>query len=172
MPAKLIYIAILITVLFSASCKKIQQLPPEPRIEYRSFEMFDSTDILLGNTYKAGRLKFYFEDGDGDLGIKQPISGIPDQDSVNLTFYQYSKLNGIFTESDDTLYYRIPYIERIGQNQIIQGTIEISFLYIGFDDQDTIKYDFFVKDRSGNISNTSTSCEISFFNNEGCINQD
>jgi len=164
------YIVILLLILASLSCKKIKQLPPEPRIEYRAFEMFDSTDILLGNTYKAGRLEFYFEDGDGDLGLEQPIPGLPGQDTVNLIFYQYNKADGLFSEPDDTLYYRIPFIERIGQNQIIQGTVEISFLYIGFSDQDTIKYDFFIKDRAGNISNTSSSCEISFLDEGGCVN--
>ncbi len=169
MPRKLSYIALLLLILVSFSCKKIKQLPPEPKIEYRSYVMFDSTDILLGNTFKAGRLEFYFEDGDGDLGLDQPIPGYPDQDTVNLVFYQYNKANGIYSEPDDTLHYRIPYIERLGQNQVLMGTITISFLYIGFSDQDTIKYDFFIKDRAGNISNTSTSCEISFFDEGGCI---
>ena len=45
-------------------------------IEFRSFSMFDSVDIL-GNRQRAGVLEFYFEDGDGDIGIKADNTGIP-----------------------------------------------------------------------------------------------
>jgi hypothetical protein len=34
------------------ACRKIEQLPPEPRIEFRNFAVFDTTDIL-GNLCKA-----------------------------------------------------------------------------------------------------------------------
>ena len=130
--------------------------------------MFDSIDIL-GNEHRAGVIEFYFEDGDGDIGIKQPLPGIPDQDTINLYFHQFNKENGAFDLPKDTLNYRIPYIERIGQNQVIQGTIEITILYIGFSENDTIKYNFYLKDRAGHESNISTSCEISFSGEGGCV---
>lgn len=130
--------------------------------------MFDSIDIL-GNMQRAGVVEFYFEDGDGDIGIRQPLIGVPDQDTINLYFHQYNKENGVFDVPEDTLNYRIPYIERIGQNQVIRGTIEITFLYIGFSEDDTIKYDFYLLDRASHKSNIATSCEISFFGEGGCI---
>ncbi len=125
----------------------------------------DPVLVILGAAAKPEQVEMMRQ----RLGLDQPIPGYPDQDTVNLVFYQYNKANGIYSEPDDTLHYRIPYIERLGQNQVLMGTITISFLYIGFSDQDTIKYDFFIKDRAGNISNTSTSCEISFFDEGGCI---
>ena len=47
------------------SCKKVEHVPAAPHIEFTSFTIFDTTDIL-GNNSKGGRLKFHFEDGDGD----------------------------------------------------------------------------------------------------------
>lgn len=161
-------ILLAIIILLPASCKKIQQIPPEPVISFKAFSMFDSTTIL-GNTHKAGLLEFYFEDGDGDIGLSQPYPGDTNPDTTNLTFYIYKKENGLFDEPSDSLGYRIPYIERIGQNQILKGTIEITFLYIGYLESDTIFYEFFLEDRAGNISNTSTSCEIAFTGEGGCI---
>lgn len=161
-------ILILVLVLAPLSCKKIRQLPPEPKISFTGFIMFDSTDIL-GNKHKAGILKFYFEDGDGDIGLDQPYIGDTNPDTTNLTFYLYEKENGFFSTPSDTLGYRIPYMERIGQNQILQGTIEISFLYIGYNEFDTLLYEFFLEDRAGNISNTSESCEIIFTGEGGCL---
>ena len=171
MKRKLINIALITLILFPISCEKIRQLPPEPLIEFRSFSMFDSTDIL-GNTYRAGILEFYFEDGDGDIGLDQPYPGDPNPDTTNLTFHLFKKEAGIFGLPSDTLGYRIPKIERIGQNKVIQGTIEITFLYIGIDYSDTIMYNFFLEDRSGNQSNTESSCEIVFTGDGGCIGEE
>lgn len=162
---------ILFTLPFFGGCKKIRQLPPEPVVEFRQFTMFDTID-LLGNPAKAGILEFYFEDGDGDLGIRQPVEG--EVDTTNLFFTLYSKEDGIFVEVDesdpnDPPDYRIPYLEREGQNKTLQGTIEITFLYFFFDLNDTIKYDFFVKDRAGNESNTDSTCEIPFSLDGKCV---
>ncbi|MBN1108649.1 MAG: hypothetical protein JXR66_02370 [Bacteroidales bacterium] len=155
-----------VIIIFTAfmACKKIEILPDTPKIEFTSFIVFDTTDIL-GNAYKGGRLNFYFEDGDGDLGLKQPSGNY--SDTANLFFTLYRKTEGQFTEvpEDDFLNpsdYRIPYMDREGQNKILKGTITVSFLYIFYDvdDTDTVKYEFFVKDRELNTSNTAVTCEI------------
>ncbi|HPF03294.1 MAG TPA: hypothetical protein P5180_03635 [Bacteroidales bacterium] len=155
-------VLIILTALIG--CKKIESLPDTPFIEFTSFIVFDTTDIL-GNTYKGGRLNFYFEDGDGDLGLKQPSSNY--SDTSNLFFKLYKKTAGQFAEvpEDDFLNpsdYRIPFMDREGQNKILKGTITVSFLYTFYDvgDTDTVKYEFFVKDRALNTSNTDTTCEI------------
>ncbi|MEA1886294.1 MAG: hypothetical protein U9N72_03675 [Bacteroidota bacterium] len=157
-------------------CEKIKQLPPEPVIEFRQFTMFDTIDQQLGNPGKAGILEFYFEDGDGDLGVKQPVEGQTETDTINLILTLYYKENDIFTEADSSDFnrpygYRIPYMEREGQNKILQGTIEITFLYWIYDVTDTIKYDFYIKDRAGNESNIESTCEIPFSLDGGCVNE-
>jgi len=161
---KITYTLIFSLVLMAAgSCKKIVQLPPEPHIEFTSFAVFDTVDIL-GNSGKAGRLKFYFEDGDGNIGLDEP-SGNPTTDSTNLFLTLYRKKNGemISAPENDPLRpspYRIPFMERLGQNKILKGTISVTFLYLFYNASDTIKYDFYLKDRALNQSNIETTSEI------------
>lgn len=153
---------ILFTVLIF-SCRKIEKLPPEPFIEFTSFSVFDTTDIL-GNAAKAGKLKFYFEDGDGDLGLPLPADDLS-FDTINLFFSLYRKVEGVMTPvaENDPLKpsgYRIPYMEREGQNKILKGTISITFLYLTYSPADILRYDFYIKDRKGNESNTVSTPEI------------
>lgn len=157
--------------LIMASCVKIEKLPPEPKIKFTSFEVIDTTDIL-GNAYKGGRLKFYFEDGDGDLGLAAPLAGT-ERDTTNLFFTLYRRKAGILSPApdDDPLKpsdYRIPYMTREGQNKILKGTISVTFLYLFATPDDTIKYDFYIKDRAKHISNTASTCVIALKTNEIC----
>ncbi|NLA49559.1 MAG: hypothetical protein GX876_08875 [Bacteroidales bacterium] len=151
-------------VVLAAGCRKIEHLPPEPKIEFRYFEVFDTTDIL-GNTCKGGRLNFYFEDGDGNLGLPPPDG--THSDTTNLFLRLFRKTEGRMTEvgSNDILRpsnYRIPYMDRTGQNKILRGTISVTFLYLFYspESNDTVRYDFFIKDRDENISNTESTSEI------------
>lgn len=157
------FIALIITA-FAGSCTKIQQLPPEPYIEYRNFAVFDTVDIL-GNFCKGGRLKFYFEDGDGNLGL--PLPDGTGSDTANLFFALYRKTAGemVPVPEDDAIspsYYRIPYMDREGQNKILKGTISVTFIYLFYEpaDNDTVIYEFYLKDRAENLSNTETTSEI------------
>jgi hypothetical protein len=164
---------ILLILLYSLSCGKIEKLPPEPSIEFRSFEVFDSTDIL-GNDVKGGRLNFYFEDGDGDLGLATPEQN-SGMDSTNLFFSLFRKSGGTFVPvaDNDPLKpspFRIPYMDRQGQNKILRGNISVTFLYLFYSSSDTIKYRFFVKDRAEHSSDTATTCEIVLTRNGICRN--
>ena len=146
------------------SCRKIEQLPAIPYIEFTSFEIFDTIDPL-GNNSKGGRLKFYFEDGDGDLGLQEPSDFQPD--TANLFFTLLRKIDGNMepvSDKNDPLLpysaYRIPYMERIGQNKILKGTISVTFLYQAYSPEDTIRYDFYIVDRALNESNLESTSEI------------
>lgn len=155
--------ALVIIPIFFASCGKLETLPDRPHIEFRSFAVFDTT--VQGNECKGGRLNFYFEDGDGDLGLEEPANET--DDIVNMFFTLYRKTGILFTEVPeddlmDTYDYRIPYMERLGQNKILRGTITVSFFYLFYEieDTDTLKYEFYIKDRALNPSDTATTCEI------------
>jgi hypothetical protein len=155
-------ILIIILLIILAACQKIDTLPPTPRIEYRSFTVYDTIDPL-GNTGKAGKLKFYFEDGDGNIGLKDPSVSVGD--STNLFFKLFRKEGGVMVEASENdplspSSYRIPYMSRPGQNKILKGTITVTFLYLFYDTSDTIKYDFYLKDRTENMSNTESTGEI------------
>jgi hypothetical protein len=162
---RLIYFGIILFLTaIAGSCKKIEQLPATPRIEFKSFAIFDTLDIL-GNSAKGGRLKFYFEDGDGDLGLTAPTDYQPD--TTNLFFTLYRKEGGIMVQAPDNdpltpSSYRIPYLERLGQNKILKGTISVTFLYLFYSPADTIRYDFYIKDRAQNESNVASTSEIIF----------
>jgi hypothetical protein len=56
--------------------------------------------------------------------------------------------------------YRIPYMERLGQNKILRGTISVTFLYLFYSPTDTIRYDFYIMDRAMNESNVASTSEI------------
>ncbi|HOU30706.1 MAG TPA: hypothetical protein PLG42_05550 [Bacteroidales bacterium] len=156
--------------LILSACVKIEHLPPEPSISFRSFEVFDTTDIL-GNAIKGGRLKFYFEDGDGDLGMSK--QGFSDYDTINLFVNLLRvKNNEIIPAPDNdplrSSGYRIPYMERTGQNKILRGIIKVTFFYFFWSPADTIYYDFYLKDRAGHFSNTERTCQIILNNNGIC----
>jgi len=158
------FLITMIILVLSGSCTRIQQLPPEPSIEYMNFTVFDTLDIL-GNYCKGGRLKFYFEDGDGNLGLASPEdTGL---DTTNLFFTLYRKINGEMVQvaDDDNMKpssYRIPYMDREGQNKILRGTIYVTFIYLFYEPahNDTLMYEFWLKDRAENVSNTALTTEI------------
>jgi len=155
--------AAILAIVF-VSCGKIQSLPDTPHIEFRSFNVFDTTDIL-GNDCKGGRLNFYFEDGDGDLGLDDPDEGNPDSVNMFLTLYRKSGTSFSVVPEGDPLHpsdYRIPFMRATGQNKVLKGTISITFLYLFYEPQntDTVKYEFSIKDRAQNFSETITTAEI------------
>jgi hypothetical protein len=158
------------SVLALVSCGKIDTLPAEPHIEFTSFAVFDTTD-LLGNIVKGGRLKFYFEDGDGNVGLPVPSEKEEEPlDSINLFLSLYRMNNGTLTPASDNdplkpTGYRIPYMERTGQNKILKGDISVVFMYLFYTAEDSISYDFFIKDRAENLSNTVSTGVIPLFYN-------
>ncbi len=166
-----VYIIIAAAVIMTGSCKPIGNLPDEPAIEFRAFTVFDTIDIL-GNPAKAGALKFYFEDGDGDLGLDAPAQPGDDPGS-NLFLRLYRKTGNSFELAGptDPLYpsnYRIPYLEAEGQNKILKGTIEVTLIYFLYGTSDTLYYDFWIRDRGGNESNTDSTCVFVITENGTC----
>jgi hypothetical protein len=163
-------IALFTVVIILGACVPIEKLPPEPAIEFRSFTLYDTVD-MLGNDARAGKLTFYFEDGDGDLGLDDPGSGLGV--STNLFLQLYRKTDGVFELAGptDPLYpseYRIPYIEPGGQNKILKGTIDVTLIYFLYNTSDTLYYDFWIRDRSGHDSNTATTCVFVLGENGTC----
>ena len=158
---------LIITVLLSSlSCKKIESLPEIPSISFKSFILIDTIDAL-GNEGKIGELIFDFEDGDGDIGLTQPDSLSVDSTNFNLFFTLFGKIDGEFIEVSENdletpLNYRVPYIEKEGQNKAIKGEIQVDFIYLLFE-YDTIKYSFFIVDRALHKSNVETTPEITMF---------
>ena len=153
---------VLPALFFLGSCHKIEQISPIPNISFTSFTIFDTTDIL-GNQSKAGKLSFFFEDGDGDIGLNPPTGFQADSTNLFLTLYRKTDGTMLPAEPNDPLYpssYRIPYMVRLGQNKILRGTINVTLLYLFYSTTDTIKYDFYIEDRALHKSNEGSTSEI------------
>ena len=156
----LLLIFIVISVL--SSCKKIVSLSSVPHIEFTNFAVFDTTDIL-DNRSKGGRLRFTFEDGDGDVGLTTPAPGQPDSTNLFLTLYRIKGGVRVLAPQNDPIMpsaYRIPYMVRLGRNKILKGTISVTFLYLFYSPGDTISYDFYIEDRALNQSNVASTTNI------------
>jgi hypothetical protein len=169
MKGSLIIVLFTVIVMLGA-CIPVEKLPPEPMIEFRSFTLYDTIDIL-GNAAKAGKLTFYFEDGDGDLGLDDPATEY--EPSSNLFLQLYRKTDGVFELAGptDPLYpseYRIPWLEPGGQNTILKGTIDVTLIYFLYNLNDTLYYDFWIRDRGGHDSNTATTCVFVLGDNGTC----
>lgn len=168
MKFKVVPVSVLFSLLILNSCEPIETMPARPFIDYTSFTVFDTTD-LLGNIVKGGRLKFYFEDGDGDLGLPVPVEDL-EFDSVNLFLRLYRMNDGVLSPApdDDPLKpsgFRIPFMERTGQNRILKGNISVEFMYLFTTEEDSIKYVFYVKDRAEHLSNIDSTSTLPLFYN-------
>ncbi|HOW08191.1 MAG TPA: hypothetical protein PLX08_00170 [Bacteroidales bacterium] len=169
MNRKIYFFASLLSVVALGSCGKLEMLPAEPSIKFENFSVYDTNDIL-GNEVRGGQLKFYFEDGDGDIGLhSQAEAGEENYDSINLfvTLYRINNGTSAPAAAGDPYYptgFRIPYMERVGRNTILRGHISVRFTYFFYTREDSIRYDFYIKDRAGNVSNTISTPVISIFN--------
>lgn len=139
-----------------SSCEEIQSYPETPEVEYKSFSLFRTTDAL-GNVILLGQMEFDFTDGDGNIGDSTQMS---DSENYNLflSLYDYDHTLKDFKKVEDipSLKYRIPYIERKGQNKTLKGTITVDLEY-KLIEYDTIFYTFYIKDRDLNQSNVDTT---------------
>jgi hypothetical protein len=152
---RILGILLSMVLAFLPSCFKLETYPPEPAIEYIDFKLIDSTDILE-NPVLYGELHFSFVDGDGDLGFYQP-EGVDDEDIAKTVFITpFIKTNGVFVQDTPIvpLNFRIPYFETGGNNKTLKGEIIVRDInhYPPFNG-DTLKYQFYIVDRAGNMSN-------------------
>ena len=65
------------------------------------------------------------------------------------------------SELESKPFYRIPPLDREGQNKTLSGTIEVEIEYYTID-YDTLKYSFYIMVRAYHRSNTDTTTEIIF----------
>ncbi len=159
-----ILIFFVISVFFFSSCEEIQRYPDIPEVNYKTHTFYATTDAL-GNPIFLVTLEIEVTDGDGDIGHPPIDEGItPDSTNYDLFMTLYEKKNGDFiapSDQDTLLKYRIPFIEKEGQNKLIRGTIEVDleFKKIKYD---TIAYVYYIYDRAMHKSNVDTTEDIIF----------
>ena len=151
-----IFCFVIILCCLIVACRKPEVLPPEPKIEFISFEYKNAADIL-GNRILNGTLKFSFVDGDGDVGF-----GIDSASSKTVFLKKYKIINNnrqLIEQDEDLSSYKVPVFSTSGNRKPLKGEIIIRSLdeLPPFNINDTLMYDFYIIDRTGHVSNTETT---------------
>lgn len=146
-------IALALAVVAIASCRRNKLFSEVPHLEYVEHQVFTASDNP-SNPFPHAVVKFYFTDGDGNLGLDSSYNYAPFCDTCeyynNLFIDVYSKIDGAYE-----VFY--PYDARIknltptGQNKTLEGT----FTYIiNLSDRfsDTLKISAQLYDRDLNAS--------------------
>jgi len=169
LPSKIHLFLLILLIGGLSSCKKVEKFPDTPRIEYMSFTRIYNPDLEI---YDRGVLHFYFEDGDGDIGLNSgdtfPPYNAASKYHYNLIITYFEMQDGEVvevpilwfnpqTEQYDTLTQsaRIPNLTPQGINKAISGEIQDTLFIYNFNSvYDTIKFDAFIIDRALNESNS------------------
>lgn len=157
-------LVILSLILIGAACQPEDKYPIIPRIQLLSLEKLANE---YGYDYKAN-LTFYFEDGDGDIGLDNTVDDLkPPFDTASVYHYNFfihyfEKQNGEFVKVDLPAEQnaRIP---RLSNNtpESIDGNITVEiFINNIVSPYDTVKFEFYIVDRALHHSNVVTTPEI------------
>jgi len=151
---KIIYFGIIIAT-FLCACRKPEKFPVIPEIRFIGFAKYQNAQIQDGAI-----LAFYFQDGDGDIGLNSRDIH-PPFDTSSIYYYNffcdyYEKQNGVFVKNDSiNLNARIPRLSQLPEESI-NGEIYITmpYYYDPFSPyNDTIQLKFYIVDRKLNKSN-------------------
>jgi len=155
---------LLIFAVMVTGCKKYDEFPPEPIIEFLDFTILRDAQGID----QRGVLRFGFSDGDGNIGLSDSDT-LPPYD-YNLYIRYFERQNGEFKEvllitptyiNDSTIVNdtatfngRIPDLMPAGKNKAISGEIEDTlFVNNPLSVFDTIMFEIYIKDRDLNKSN-------------------
>jgi hypothetical protein len=163
---RILYIVVIMTLAL-AGCPTPRTLPDVPRVEFKSF-ILEKKINALNQEILTGTLTFDFEDGDGDIGFEASPDSLDAPDSVkyNLFLTLHEMVNGVYRKVDTSEllslpYYRIPPLDREGQNKTLKGEISVDIEYFKID-YDTLRYSFYLLDREYHRSNVDTTDQIVF----------
>lgn len=133
--SKLRILPLILAVSGLVSCVKPMEFPPEPYMEFRE-NIFSYKIGLAGDTTLVLEVKFYFQDGDGDIGRKTEGEVFPYVgDSLhNLHFHLLEVMPDssfkpvYYRDSTGREYpveysYHLHYLEPVNSNSAMSGTI-------------------------------------------------
>lgn len=166
-----IIIILLVAWIICQSCKKKEEYPVVPYIEFLNFTKWSNGGIDTALT-----MKISFTDGDGDIGLHDDT--MPPFNPHGSYYYNYiitymEKRGGqwryylIFndiTQQYDTVNFnsRVPWLTPDAGNTAIKGEIELMMKILRPVDSnyDTIRFDAFIYDRSLHKSNVIRTPEL------------
>lgn len=152
---------ILFASTFLGGCFNTPEFPNTPEIEYSEILSTPRVDQESGGYKDSVVISIKFKDGDGDLGYdQQEIDSLAKAGAApNFVVKQFRKVNGAFVEyvpleSLSGFFHRLS-SEKPGP---IEGTlhyrgIQIFHTFYPYA-KDTVKFEVYIRDRAGNISNT------------------
>lgn len=155
-------ICFFLIILLLCACRRPVIYPIEPEIRFIRFEKHNETD---------GKLVFYFQDGDGDIGLNTTDT-YPPFDSSSPFHYNflcdcYEKQNGIFVKIDSKetingeiepwhINARIPRVSSLHEESINGEVSHEMTPYRTDSDYDTVKLKFYIVDRKLHKSNVDS----------------
>lgn len=150
-------------MLLLQNCRKPEEFPPIPHIEFVSFAKI----ITPNGIDNKGILTLFFTDGDGDVGLSE-IDTLSPYDPESEFYYNFfidyfEKQNGTFVKVDlpFSLNSRIPILNTSNTNRPLKGNIDIElFINNILSPHDTIRFECQICDRALNKSNRISTPDI------------
>lgn len=155
--------AVIISSLWLGSCLSVPEFSHTPEIEFSGIAISPRLDANTGGYKDSITISIKFKDGDGDLGASaEDIALNPPH---NFVLKQFRKVNGDFVPyvpADTSSVLTGGYFHRLSGEKPgpIEGTIHhrVEILHCCYKyAKDTIRFEVFIRDRAGNISNTVTT---------------
>ncbi len=146
---------------FLGGCFSVPEFADAPEIEFSGIENFLRVDEQSGGYKDSVVISVFFRDGDGDLGyVQREIDSLADRGGgQNFVVKQFRRVNGRYIVYEP-LETQSGYFHRLSGDSPgpIEGTIHYSGIQVYHSfypyAKDTVKYEIYIRDRAGNISNT------------------
>jgi hypothetical protein len=158
MKTERIFLATLVIVTgILHACEPLEDVSDVPEIHFKKFTNTIVKDTL-GNLSPGFSLEFNFQDGNSDFGQMNKDS--------NLILIPYQKINGVYDSVDYEQYGKAyiisynDYLDRSGST--VKGEIKVDYVFYVTPPFDTIRYNFYIIDRSGHKSNVESTTDIAF----------
>lgn len=156
---------ILAAICSLIGCYKETTFDVKPAIEFKTLKKEIRIDQFAGSKKDSVILTINFQDGDGDLGLNEKEKTAAElKNDFNYIIRIFRKKKGVFTEYIPDVSYSgyFPRLKTDGKIGPIEGTIDysIDFPHPFTPVKDSLKFQITIKDRAGNISNTTESSVI------------
>lgn len=143
---------ILASVIVVSACNKEDDLPGEPMSVIPEIELISTGPSTVVALKDSIEFLLHYQDGDGDLGYNSP-----DSLSIYITDNRIGLTEALF----------VPLLAPEDASVSIQGELLVELhntILIDPDaDTESVTFSIYLRDRTGNVSNTVTSAPITVF---------